>query len=145
MLVKAPIRPLPAEEFSTNIANLIAKILTKILSNGVVTNKEILLKRIGQRHNSERCHVQKTKVLRAQLKSILRTEIKPKPWSAPSANPILQDLNYTLKNLVVDFVQELIQPNITLNRSETQERENKIAQRNQAGFAQNKSRRNAAS
>ncbi len=39
----------------------------------------------------------------------------------------LQDLDYTLKNLVVDFVQELIQPNITLNRSETQERQNIIA------------------
>jgi hypothetical protein len=34
--------------------------------------------------------------------------------------PYFQELDYTLKNLVVDFVQELIQPNITLNRSETQ-------------------------
>ena len=52
-----------------------------------------------------------------QAKAIVRT----------IGQPYLQDLDYTLKNLVIDFVQELLQPNITLNRSETQERKNKIA------------------
>src|SRR5210317_543444 len=41
--------------------------------------------------------------------------------------PLLSDLDYGLLNLVVDIVQRLIQPNITLNRSETQERINKSA------------------
>jgi hypothetical protein len=36
--------------------------------------------------------------------------------------PLLSDLDYGMLNLVVDFVQRLIQPNITLNRNETQER-----------------------
>ena len=36
--------------------------------------------------------------------------------------PILKDRNYILRNMIVDFAQRLIQPNITLNRSETEER-----------------------
>ena len=36
--------------------------------------------------------------------------------------PMLKDLDYGLLNLVVDIVQRLIQPNVTLNRSETEER-----------------------
>ncbi len=42
--------------------------------------------------------------------------------------PLLSDLDYGMLNLVVDIVQRLIQPNITLNRSETQERKNKAAE-----------------
>jgi hypothetical protein len=37
-------------------------------------------------------------------------------------NPILQDKTPDLRNLIVDFAQKLIQPNITLNRSETEKR-----------------------
>jgi len=37
-------------------------------------------------------------------------------------NPILQNKTDDLRNLIVDFAQRLIQPNITLNRSETEKR-----------------------
>ena len=40
--------------------------------------------------------------------------------------PYFDDTDYTVKNLIIDFVQELIQPNITPNKNETQERK-KIA------------------
>ena len=36
-------------------------------------------------------------------------------------------MDYTVKNLIIDFVQELIQPNITLNKNETQERKKAAA------------------
>ena len=116
---------LAKEKFSSNIANLIVKILTKILSNGVVTNKEILLKEQDKGIILKDVATKKEKIEfnlnqfygLNQAKAMVRT----------IGQPDFQDLDYTLKNLVVDFVQELIQPNITLNRSETQERQNKIA------------------
>jgi putative nucleotidyltransferase with HDIG domain len=122
---KGAYQALAAEEFSKNIANLIAKIVTKILSNGVVTNKEILLKELDKGIILRDVSTKEERIASNlnqfyglnQAKALVRT----------IGQPYLQDLNYTLKNLVVDIVQELIQPNITLNRSETQERENKIA------------------
>ncbi|MEZ4578060.1 MAG: hypothetical protein R2875_08625 [Desulfobacterales bacterium] len=36
--------------------------------------------------------------------------------------PILKNTDYTVVNLIVDFTQRLIQPNITLNRSDTERR-----------------------
>ncbi|MDX2447590.1 MAG: HDIG domain-containing protein [Desulfobacterales bacterium] len=35
--------------------------------------------------------------------------------------PLIKDLNYNLRNLIVDVVQNLLAPNITLNKSETEE------------------------
>ncbi|MGD9280429.1 MAG: HDIG domain-containing protein, partial [Desulfobacterales bacterium] len=117
---------LAKEGFSTKIANLINKILTPILNNGVVTNKEILLKELDKGIILRDVATKKERIAGNlnqfyglnQAKAIVRT----------IGQNDLQDLPYTLKNLVVDFVQELIQPNITLNRNETQERQNKIAE-----------------
>jgi hypothetical protein len=117
---------LAKEGFSTKIANLINKILTPILNNGVVTNKEILLKELDKGIILRDVATKKERIAGNlnqfyglnQAKAIVRT----------IGQNDLQGLDYTLKNLVVDFVQELIQPNITLNRNETQERQNKIAE-----------------
>ena len=122
---KGAYQALAKEKFSKNIANLIAKILAKILSNGVVTNKEILLKEQDKGIILRDVATKKEKIEvnlnqfygLNQAKAMVRT----------IGQADFKDLDYTLKNLVVDFVQELIQPNITLNRNETQERQNKIA------------------
>ena len=122
---KGAYRALANQEFSTDIVNLITKIMNKILVNGVVTNKEILLKELDNGIILRDVDTKKEKIAGNlnqfyglnQAKAMVRT----------IGQPYLQDLDYTLKNLVVDFVQEIIQPNITLNRNETQERENKIA------------------
>ncbi len=121
---KGAYQALAKEGFSIKIANLINKILTTILNNGVVTNKEILLKELDKGIILRDVATKKERIAGNlnqfyglnQAKAMVRT----------IGRPDLQDLDYTLKNLVVDFVQELIQPNITLNRSETQERQNKI-------------------
>jgi len=42
--------------------------------------------------------------------------------------PLLEGLSYTLKGLIVDFSQRLVNPNITLNRNETEERKKKAAE-----------------
>ncbi len=122
---KGAYQALAKEGFSIKIANLINKILGKILNIGVVTNKEILLKEIDKGIILRDVATKKERIEGNlnqfyglnQAKAMVRT----------IGQPDLQDLDYTLKNLVVDFIQELIQPNITLNRNETQERQNKIA------------------
>ena len=122
---KGAFEALAKEKFSKNIANLIVKILTKILSNGVVSNKEILLREQDKGIILRDVATKKQKIEvnlnqfygLNQAKAMVRT----------IGQADFKDLDYPLKNLVVDFVQELLQPNITLNRSETQERQNKMA------------------
>jgi putative nucleotidyltransferase with HDIG domain len=91
----------------------------------VVTNKDILLKEfdkgihlrdVSTKEEKEQHQLNKYYGL-DQAKTMVRFV----------GQPLLNDLNYGMLNLVVDFVQRLIQPNITLNRSETQERKNKAA------------------
>jgi hypothetical protein len=121
---KGAYQALAKEGFSVKIANLINKIFTTILNNGVVTNKEILLKELDK-GIILRDVATKKETIAGNLNQFYGLN-QAKAMVRTIGQPDLADLDYTLKNLVVDFVQELIQPNITLNRSETQERQNKI-------------------
>jgi hypothetical protein len=118
-------RALDKMEFSKEISDLINRILQEILSNGVVTNKEILLKESEKGIILKDVRTKKEQELR-QLKKFYGLD-QAKTMVRIVGQPLLSDLDYGLLNLVVDFVQRLIQPNITLNRSETQERKNKTA------------------
>ena len=111
--------------FSKEIAELINRILQEILINGVVTNKEILLKESEKGIILRDVRTKKEQEL-YQLKKFYGLD-QAKTMVRIVGQPLLSDLDYGLLNLVVDFVQRLIQPNITLNRSETQERKNKAA------------------
>ena len=122
---KGAYQALAKEKFSQNIANLMVKLLTKILSNGVVTNKEILLKE-QEKGIILRDVATKKEKIEVNLNQFYGLN-QAKTMVRTIGQSDFQNLDYTLKNLVVDFVQELIQPNITLNRNETQERQNKIA------------------
>ena len=122
---KGAYQALAKREFSTDIVNLITKILNKILVNGVVTNKEILLKEQDKGIILRDVDTKEEKIA-GNLNQFYGLN-QAKAMARAIGQPYLKDLDYTLKNLVVDFVQEIIQPNITLNRNETQERENKIA------------------
>jgi putative nucleotidyltransferase with HDIG domain len=111
--------------FSKEISDLINQILHEILSNGVVTNKEILLKESEKGIILRNVRTKQEQELH-QLKKLYGLD-QAKTMVRIVGQPLLSDLDYSLLNLVVDFVQRLIQPNITLNRSETQERKNKTA------------------
>jgi hypothetical protein len=111
--------------FSPEIAARINRILIKVLDNGVVTNKEILLKEsekgivlldVGTKEEKELYQLKKFYGL-DQAKTMVRIV----------GQPLLNDLDYGMLNLVVDFVQRLIQPNVTLNRSETEKRKDQAA------------------
>ncbi|MCP3940336.1 MAG: HDIG domain-containing protein [Desulfobacteraceae bacterium] len=106
--------------FSANITNKIKTILNKILSNGVVGNKNLLLteekKGINLRtitsHNEQTINNLKTVYGPDQAKTMVRIE----------GQPLLEKLNHNLSNLIVDICQRLLQPNITLNKNETEKR-----------------------
>jgi len=118
-------RALEKMGFPKEISDPINRILQEILSNGVVTNKEILLKESEKGIILKDVRTKKEQELH-QLKKFYGLD-QAKTMVRIVGQPLLRDLDYGLLNLVVDFVQRLIQPNITLNRSETQERKNKAA------------------
>ncbi|MBT3311894.1 MAG: HDIG domain-containing protein [Desulfobacterales bacterium] len=108
------------ENFSQEIANIINKILVDILKNGVVGNKEILL-REQDKGIILRTVGEKTETFVNSLKKFYGPD-QAKTMVRIIGQPLLKDKNYTLRNLIVDFSQQLISPNITLNRSETEKR-----------------------
>lgn len=111
---------LKKENFSLEVSNLIIEILSKVLKNGVVTNKEILLKESEKGIILKAVGSNEEQILE-NLKRIYGLD-QAKTMVRIIGQPLLKDINYNLKNLVVDFVQRLIQPNITLNKSETENR-----------------------
>ena len=111
--------------FSVEISKLINSILRMIINNGVVTSKEILLKEVDKGIILRNVRTKEEQEL-GQLKKLYGLD-QAKTMVRIVGQPLLSDLDYGLLNLVVDIVQRLIQPNITLNRSETQERKNKAA------------------
>ncbi len=107
-------------KFSRDISDKIKAILEKILTNGVVANKDILLKEESKgiilrtiQTNEEKA-VTNLKVFYGpdQAKAMVRIE----------GEPILKKENYNLSNLIVDICQALLVPNITLNKNETEKR-----------------------
>ena len=106
--------------FSPEITLKTKTIINKILTNGIVANKEILLheahkgiilKTIGSK---EERTVNNLKIFYStnQADAMVRIE----------GQPILKGIDYTVSNLIVDLCQRLLQPNITLNKNETEKR-----------------------
>ncbi|MCJ8500648.1 HD family phosphohydrolase [Desulfatitalea alkaliphila] len=113
-------RLLTAEMFSAAIAEIIVQIVDAIMSNGVVANKEVLLQEIDKgitlrdvaTQNENTAYALRQYYGPDQAKTMVRI----------IAEPMVKDLNYNLINLIVDFSQRLLAPNITLNRNETEAR-----------------------
>jgi putative nucleotidyltransferase with HDIG domain len=117
---------LQKEAFSHDLTSLISMILTKILENGVVTNKKLLLR---ETHKGIilRDIATKTEKVVHKLKQYYGLD-QAKTMVRIVGQPLLKNYNYTLRNMVVDFTQRLIQPNITFNKSESEERKKKTAE-----------------
>ncbi len=122
---KGPYAALEAEGFPKRIADAVAEILQKLLENGVVASKEAMLKDLEKGIVLREVRTKEERVVREarqfysadQARGMVRTV--GQPW--------LRDQDYAAGNLVVDLTQRLIQPNITLNRNETEERKAKAA------------------
>jgi cyclic-di-AMP phosphodiesterase PgpH len=108
------------ESFSPQLANLAIRILEEILNNGVVANKEILLRELDRGITLRNVANQTEKTIFS-----LRQYYGPdqaKTMVRVTAEPLVKDLNYNITNLLVDLIQRMLQPNITMNRNETERR-----------------------
>ncbi|MFO8112886.1 MAG: HDIG domain-containing protein [Desulfosalsimonadaceae bacterium] len=111
---------LEKEGFSSEIAALINETLNRILDNGVVSNKEMLLR------EQDRGITLKTigsgeEVVVWNLRQFYGLD-QAKTMVRVAGDPLLRGKDYNLVNLIVDITQRLIQPNITLNRTLTENR-----------------------
>jgi len=113
------------ESFSETIADLITRITTEILDNGVVTNKELFLREIDKGIVLRDIETKTEKAIN-KLKLFYGLD-QAETMVRIIGQPLLKNKNYTIKNLIVDFAQKQIQPNITLNKNETEERKQKAA------------------
>ena len=119
-------RVLESNQFSAEIPALLIEILTAILDNGVVANKKILLTESGKGITLRDLST-KTESTVFNLKQFYSLE-QSKSMVRIVGQPLLKEMHYTLLNLIVDFSQRLILPNITLNQSATEERKKKAAE-----------------
>ena len=116
---------LEAEGFSKHIADAIGEILQKTLESGIVASKDVMLKDFEKGIILREVRTKDERVVRDarqfygldQAKALVRS----------IGQPALRDLDYAMANLVVDLSQRLIQPNITLNRNETEDRKHRAA------------------
>ncbi|MCP4749024.1 MAG: HDIG domain-containing protein [Desulfobacteraceae bacterium] len=111
------------EQFSTYIANTISSIVDEIQTNGIVANKEVLLKEL-ERGIILRDVSDKTETAILSLRQYHGPD-QAKTMVRIVGEPLVKNLNYNLVNLIVDIAQRMLQPNITLNRNETEERKKK--------------------
>ncbi len=122
-----PFNLLRKERFSEKIANVLMELIVRVLENGVVANKEVLLTQID-----------KGVLLRDLESGTEQVILNLKKFYGPEqykemvrivAVPLVKDFHPNLVPVVVDFAQKLIQPNVTLNQSETENRKKLAAVR----------------
>ena len=106
--------------FSKSVSDRTVKILQSIQSNGVVANKEIMLKEIDHGITLRNVADQKESTVTA-LRQYYGLE-QAKTMVRIVAGPLVKELNYNLINMIVELCQRLVLPNITLNRNETEKR-----------------------
>jgi len=108
------------ERFSKTIEDEIIKLLKTVLERGVVANKQLLLLE-DEKGISLRKLRSKEEVIVKDLSQFYSID-QAKVAIRNLARSTQTDLSYRVRNLVIDLAQELIQPNLTLNKSETEER-----------------------
>ena len=108
------------EKFSNDISDTISRILLTILGNGVVKNKEILLEETGKMISLKYSGTSTERNI-SNLRKFYGLD-QAKTMVRIIGQPLLRDTNYILLNLVVDFCERLLQPNIILNEPETLKR-----------------------
>jgi cyclic-di-AMP phosphodiesterase PgpH len=108
------------ESFSSAIAETIINVVDTVLSNGVVANKEVLLKEVEKGITLRDVSTQTEKTFHS-LRQFYGPD-QSKNMVRIAAEPHVKEMNYNLVNLIVDLSQRLIHPNITLNHNETEER-----------------------
>jgi putative nucleotidyltransferase with HDIG domain len=113
------------EGFSEDIVAAIKNMLTVVLDKGVVSNKSMLLKDGDKGIVLRDLGTKKEQVI-SDLKQFYDLD-QAKSMVRFAGETHLKGQNYTSRSLTIDLTQQLIQPNITLNKSETEERKKEAA------------------
>ena len=108
------------EGFPYQVVSGVHQILSTVLGKGVVSNRAMLLKDADKGIALRDLGTKNERVI-TDLKQFYDLD-QAKSMVRFIGEPLLKDQNDALKGLVIDFSQRLIQPNVTLNRSETEER-----------------------
>ncbi len=118
-------RLLEANGFPGEVADVVAQVVSRILDTGVVANKEVLLA------DSDRG------IMLRGLGSGTDREVRNlKRFYGPEqykemvriiAQPLIEEVPPSLVPVVVHLSSRLVQPNVTLNRSETEQRKTEAA------------------
>lgn len=124
---------LERNRFSRTLENSIVRSLRDVLQNGVVPdgsfwgtqNKGITLRRIGSKEETIVKDPQRFYAL-SQAREVIKT----------NAELQLKRFSDAFQGVVVDFGQKLLQPNITLNKNETEERKKTAIQEVSEVFSQ---------
>jgi membrane-associated HD superfamily phosphohydrolase len=114
------------EGFQHQVVSAVNQILTVVLGKGVVPNRAMLLKDANKGIALRDLGTKNERVI-TDLKQFYDLD-QAKSMVRFVGEPLLKEQNYALRSLVIDFTQRLLQPNITLNRSETEERRNLAAE-----------------
>ena len=111
------------EDFSESITQEIVRLLRIIFLNGIAGNKQLILQQqlkgiIVRTLSSKReVHVN-------DLENFYSLNMA-KNVLANTGSTLLKDFDYPLRNAVIDLAQRLIQPNLTLNKGQTEARRNR--------------------
>jgi putative nucleotidyltransferase with HDIG domain len=110
--------------FTEAIPEQINQLLGTVLQNGIVANKQLLLqerdKGVVVRRLSSREELSVTNL--PKFYSLDEAQIA----IANTGREVIKDVGYSLRNLIIDMAQRLTQPNLTLNKRETEERKKKV-------------------
>jgi putative nucleotidyltransferase with HDIG domain len=120
---KGAFMALETDGFSKHIADAIGEILQKILESGIVASKDVMLKDFEKGIILREVRTKDERIVRDARQFYSLDQAKALVRS--TGQPALRDLDYAMANLVVDLAQRLIQPNITLNRNETEDRKHR--------------------
>ena len=124
-VIESDYATLEKEKFSIDIENLMISILTTILGNGIVANKQMLLNEVGKGIALRTIGTKNEKIIR-RLKPYYGLDMALAMVRFES-KLTLSNLDHTVQDLIVTFCQKLIQPNITSNKSETAKRQKMAA------------------
>ncbi|MCK4727490.1 MAG: HDIG domain-containing protein [Desulfobacterales bacterium] len=114
---------LEKNEFAESISRETGRLLATVFQDGIVGNKQQLLLQQHQRGITVRRLSSKEESLINDLQKFYSLD-EAKIALANTGRTLLKDFSYSVRNVMIDLAQRLIQPNLTLNRGETEERRN---------------------
>jgi len=117
---KGAYKLLEKQRFSPEIAQAISNLLRTVLQQGIVGNKQLLLQE-QQKGIIVRRLSTKEETVERDLKKFLDLD-GANVALAKAGRSALKGFDYSMRKLIVDVAQRLIQPNLTLNKGETEER-----------------------